>query len=84
MESIRWFEAQTDQETIRRLHGFDHHQIEIEGEIAVLITYVDLHSPTRALHAVVHPAADRHPEVPARVKDVLARLAWEPSLAPRR
>ena len=84
MKKIRWFAADPGRDLQERLAGYDHHRVEINGDTAVLITYITMNDPQRGLLAVTHPAADKHPEVPRWVKDAVARLTWEPTLPPQR
>lgn len=84
MNDIRWLESHPNGKLLARLLRFDHHRIEIDGEPAVLMTYVNKDHWEGGLLAVVHPAADRYPAVPARVRDAMAKLDWEPTAPPSR
>lgn len=83
MKEIRWLESRPERQLLESLQTFDHHSIDIDGEPAVLMTYVTMESLEPSLLAVVHPAADRYPGVPRWVKDAMARLVWEPTLPPK-
>ncbi len=84
MDEIRWFESHPEGELLAALRKFDHHQIEIDGVTAVLMTHVNLDTLERGLLAVVHPAANRHPQLPHRVREAAARLVWEQTGSPLR
>ncbi len=82
MTGVFWFTTSLDLETLDLLTPFDHHQIEIRGDIAVLMAYVDETNPTPALFAVHHPAADRYPVVPPWVQCLLDDAGWQPWSGP--
>lgn len=78
--AVEWFEADVDVGTEARLADFDHHRFSISGRPVVLITYLtdadgDQASAPTVL-AVRHDAADRHPELPTQLLDLVNQLRW--------